>query len=271
MMRLININLTLGNNKILDDITLAVTPGEFVVLAGPNGAGKSSALKVLSGEHLADNGAVKLGDDNLDRWSLEEQARIRSVLPQDFQLNFNLSALEVVLLGRLPHEGLTTKKRNVEVAHACLELTDATHLATRSFPTLSGGEKQRVQLARILAQIWEAMENARPHYLLLDEPTASLDIEHQLLILELARSFAMKGAGVLAVLHDLNLSANYADKLILMKNGRIIESGEPQHILTPEVIDKVFNVQMTKEWSEAEKTHYYLPKSISKPPATLSG
>jgi iron complex transport system ATP-binding protein len=160
-------------------------------------------------------------------------------MPQQSQLHFAFSVLEVVLMGRTPHLQGGETKRDWQIAEAALESVDMADFAERSFPTLSGGEQQRVHLARTLAQIWSPPANGN-RYLLLDEPTASLDLAHQHNVLQAARGLATDGVGVLAILHDLNLAAQYADHVVVMQQGRVHAQGAPDIVFTPTCIHDVF-------------------------------
>ncbi len=175
-------------------------------------------------------------------WSLKERAQIRAVLPQDSSLSFPFTALEVVLMGRAPHVKGAESRRDFEIARKSLEAVEAIHLEERLYPTLSGGERQRVQLARVLAQIWENAEN-QTRYLLLDEPISNVDVAHQHETMRLARRFAGEGAGVLVILHDLNLAAQYADRIAVMKSGQMLSVDKPENIFTPESIEEMFGVR----------------------------
>ncbi|HBC53595.1 MAG TPA: heme ABC transporter ATP-binding protein [Alphaproteobacteria bacterium] len=250
MLAAVDIDLALDGHRILDSVSLGLRAGEFVAVLGPNGAGKSTLLAILSGIRKPDAGDVTLDGRPLFSWAPQALARKRAVLPQFSELNFGFRALEVVQLGRTPHTGQSSRKRDLDVAFAALEATEAAHLADRIYPTLSGGEKQRVQLARILAQLDlpapierspdRATDQAR--YLLLDEPIASLDPAHQHATLKIARNAARQGAGVLAILHDFNLAAMYADRLVLMHRGQVAAIGDAASVLTPALIDTVFNL-----------------------------
>lgn len=211
---------------------------------GENGAGKSTLLKVCTGQTLASSGTVMLAGKLLAGWKAIEQARLRAVLPQDSQVAFQMTASEVVLLGRSPHCNGYPGLIDVDIAQEALAGVDASHLAHRLFPTLSGGEKARVMLARVLAQIWTPWGN-HPRCLLLDEPIAALDIAHQHLVLEVVRRFAIEQRiAVLAVLHDLNLAAQYADTVALLKAGKLIAYGAPDAVLTPEHAAHCFSMPM---------------------------
>jgi iron complex transport system ATP-binding protein len=176
---------------------------------------------------------------------MRERARTRAVLPQSAALAFGFTGLETVLMGRYPHSLGAARAHDLEIARTALARLDAAHLETRFVTTLSGGELARVQLARVAAQIWPEAPGA-PRYLLLDEPIASLDPAHQHLALRTARSFAhAHGCGVLAVLHDINLAAQYADRVVLLRQGRVLAEGAPAPVLTPAALRECFNVEAT--------------------------
>jgi len=225
---------------LVRDATLALEPGKVHALLGANGAGKSTLLRLLAGELDPDAGQIELNGRPLAAWSPREQARQRAVLPQLHGLSFGFTSTQVVALGRLPcpqHR----PEREREIVMEALDAAGVAALASRKYPTLSGGERARVQLARVMAQIWEPVElGAR--YLLLDEPTASLDLAHQHECLAMARCFAAGGAGVLAILHDPNLALRYADAATLMKDGRVIASGAPRDALTAENLQAAYGV-----------------------------
>jgi iron complex transport system ATP-binding protein len=225
---------------LLENVSIVLRPGEVLAVAGPNGAGKSTLLRVLSGGLYPTTGDVFLDGRTLRSWPAQRLAQSRAVLSQQSGLTFAFTSMEVALLGRTPHDGDHAGSHAREVAAAALEYTEALHLAHRNYLTLSGGERQRVQLARVLAQIWESRCGSR--YLLLDEPTAALDMAHQHRTLEIVRDFARRDSGVLVILHDLNLAAQYADRLLLLKNGCPHALGSPEDILRPEVILDVFGV-----------------------------
>lgn len=240
-----NITVQIGAKRILDDVSLAVNPGEVVALLGANGAGKSTLLKAMCGDVKTKSGEINLENRALQNWHYHELARRRAVLSQHAEMNFPFTAREVALLGRNPHVSGSESKRDLEIVEKALETVEAAHLAAQSFPTLSGGERQRVHLARILAQIWEMPGKDQARYLLLDEPTASLDLAHQHLTLRAARKFSGENTGVLVVLHDLNLAAHYADRVCLMKNGKIFRDGTPMETLTAANVREVFDFDVS--------------------------
>ena len=230
-----------GEATLLAGVSAAVVPGSVLAVVGPNGAGKSTLLHALAGDARPAAGDVLLDGRPLHSWRPEALARVRAVLGQSSALGFAFTALEVVLLGRAPHAGTVSRARDLAIASAALAAAGAATLRARSYPTLSGGEQQRVQLARALAQVWDVGPQA-PRYLLLDEPTAALDLAHQHRALLRARDWAQRGAGVLVVLHDLNLAATYADRILVLRAGRSIACGPPAEVLTPAVIETAFEV-----------------------------
>lgn len=252
------ITFNIGKKILLNDVSVTVKTGEILAVVGANGAGKSTLLKVLSGELRPRSGKVSFDRRPLRAWRAEEIARVRGVLPQSSTLTFPFTAFEVVLLGRTPHVFRGKQQRDCEITQSALELADVADLAERDFRTLSGGEQQRIQLARVLAQIWDKPLNGN-RYLLLDEPTASLDIVHQHLILRTARKFANEGTAVLVVLHDLNLAAAYADRIAMMKNGRVLQIGNPGEVLQSKLIREVFAVETVITKHPTSNTPFVIP------------
>ncbi|MBX3015570.1 MAG: heme ABC transporter ATP-binding protein [Caldilineaceae bacterium] len=249
------VSVRVGSTTLLDRVSLTLAPGELVAVVGTNGAGKSTLLRVLIGDLRPWTGEVRLAGRPLTAWKGREVARMRAVLPQDSALTFPFTALEVVLMGRAPHCGTQERPVDYAIANAALAATDALPLAERLYPTLSGGERQRVQLARVLAQIWEAPPDAplvSPHrqtgqerYLLLDEPTSNLDLAHQHATLRVTRTLAQTGVGVLAIVHDLNLAAQYADRVVVLKGGTLMAAGPTPEILTPTILSKAFAIPVS--------------------------
>jgi len=235
-----NISLHLSGFDLLRNISLEVEAGAVTAIVGPNGAGKSSLLKVLTGEVTATRGDVYLNQRELTHWPLLDRAQMLAVLPQHTLLNFPFTADEVVGLGRIPHQTGVTKDNQI-IAQA-LDLVDASYLQKRFYTQMSGGEKQRVQLARVLAQIWQPSDHGE-QFLVLDEPTSAFDLSHQQLTLDIVRQLAERGVGVLMVVHDLNLAARCADNLVVFDGGVIAAQGKPKDILSEQLIDKVFGVK----------------------------
>ena len=242
MLAVRNIHVRVGASHLLTDVSLTVSNGEVVAIVGPNGAGKSTLLKALCGDITPSCGEVVLNGRRLQAWQRRERARVMGVLPQESTLTFPFTVLEVVVMGRTPHG--PGGREDQTIARAALEAAGMGAFEQRIYPTLSGGERQRVHVARVLAQVWEEPGDG-PCYLLLDEPTTSLDLAYQHHTLETFRQFAAKGAGVLAVLHDLNLAAQFADRIVVLRDGHQLASGCPHDVLTPDIIQAAFAFSAT--------------------------
>jgi iron complex transport system ATP-binding protein len=254
--------------ELLDRVSLDLVPGEVHALLGRNGAGKSTLLKLLAGDLQPRRGHVRLNGRTLAEWSPRQRARLRAVLPQQDSLRFGFTAEQVVALGRYasPLHSLEAERRIVREALAMAGVAD---LAQRKYPSLSGGERARVQLARVMAQIWEAPAEAElgtSRYLLLDEPTASLDLAHQHACLLQARCFAASGVGVLAVLHDPNLALRYADRTTVLEHGRVIGQGPTRELLTAELLQRTYGIgiELVQTGGEA------MPVMVAHPPQPAS-
>ncbi len=241
MIKTRNVCLRLGNKSLLEDVDLTLAASTVTVVMGPNGAGKTSLLRVLTGELAADKGQVLLHDKPIAAWRSEERARLMAVLPQASTLNFPFSVEEVIQLGRTPHSsGL---KRDREIVHETLKQVDGTHLVDRLYTQLSGGEKQRIQLARVLAQIWEPVAEGE-RLLILDEPSASLDLAHQQLLLDTVKTLSRRGLAVVMVMHDFNLASGCADKLVMLGEGRVLANGTVSEVLQVDTVRRVFGVDV---------------------------
>ena len=250
-----------GSRTLLRGVSLALPPGRLTCMIGPNGAGKSTLLEVLSGLRRTDEGDAVLEGRPLARWRPEVLARRRSVLPQASPLSFPLTALEVVLLGRTPWAGQSDRMRDLDCVHAALCETDTLALVERRYPTLSGGERQRVQLARVLVQLDFTRNEAtfEGRFLLLDEPTAALDIAHQHAFLRTAQRLAQRGAAVLAIVHDPNLALLYADHVVMLADGRIAARGDPRTVVTAERMRRIFGIEVAIERHPARDRVYAVP------------
>ncbi|OEE75302.1 heme ABC transporter ATP-binding protein [Enterovibrio norvegicus FF-162] len=227
-------SLSMGNKVLLDDVSVRFNSGELTIILGPNGTGKSSLLKLLSREWPC-NGELNFYDKPAPEWKPEILAQSVGILPQSSSLTFGFTVREVVELGGL---ALSVPQREINnIATANMTQTDVLHLEDRLYPSLSGGEKQRVHLARVLTQLSKA---TRSTVLMLDEPTSALDIGHQHKTLRLAKQLANEGSAVIAVIHDLNLASQYADRVIMLNNGKIVADGAPEAVLTSTNIEAVY-------------------------------
>ncbi len=219
-----------GNRQVLAGINLCLQAGSLTALVGPNGAGKSTLLALLAGDAVPEQGKALLQGRALADWPVRELARQRAVMAQDHAVHFAFSVHEVVAMGRLPHP--PDPVADAGIIDAALAEVDVTALAARDVQTLSGGESARTSLARALAQ--------HTPVLLLDEPTAALDLRHQERTLHSARALARQGRCVVVVLHDLNLASAYADRIVMLCEGRIAADGTPRDVLTRDIIGRVY-------------------------------
>jgi len=255
--------LTRQGRPILDKVSLRLVPGRFTVVIGPNGAGKSTLLKLISGDIKPDSGHILYGDEDISRLKPRQLAERRAVLPQSTSLSFPFTALEVVRMGAIAAGSL----KPCEDARTALARVGLAALEARAYQALSGGEQQRVQFARVLAQLPTPVNEAGPRALFLDEPTSSLDLTHQISVLEIAREFAAAGGMVMAVLHDLNLAAEFADSLLILKGGRAIAEGPPQTIIRDDIITSVYGLSGTVG-RIPQTTPFVLPQSRHPAPAS---
>lgn len=235
-----NLTYKVKEYTILKGINFVIRPGEMVALLGANGAGKSSLIKLLNGEQVPTEGGINLCGTNLVDYKAISLARTRATMAQHHHMSADFSVREVVMMGRYPHYDNKPKDNDYKAVAQTMRLCGVEHLEERSILSLSGGEKQRVHLARVLAQLW-GQPNA---LLLLDEPISAMDIKYQHQTLALARSLADNGWMIVAVLHDINLSAQYADRLFLMKNGRKMMDGTPSEVLNTRNIYTIFGIDV---------------------------
>lgn len=235
-LQLKDISLAYGDRTIVSDINFEADFGQILGIIGPNGSGKSTILKSICLLNKPTAGHINLDGVELSQLSREELARQVGVVPQSPPLPDNFTVLDTVLMGRYAHLGLlrNESKRDIDICYQAMERTNIEHLAQRHVGQISGGEKQRVLIARALAQ--------EPRFLLLDEPTTHLDIQHQLEVMELVRSLADSGLGVVAALHDFSLAGRYCDRLLLLKDRHIFKEGTPRDVITPENIEACFGV-----------------------------
>lgn len=243
MIELNGVTVKIAEKTLVQDVSMQVRPGRVGVLIGPNGAGKSTLLRIATGEHLPVKGNVTVDETPLSACSSRSLAQRRAVVRQHSSLTFPFPVLEVVLMGRTPHLKGSETRRDIDIAWAAMVKTGVAHLAHQSYTTLSGGERQRVDVARALTQIWDEVPGHN-RYLLLDEPTASLDIAHQHDTLKLVREIAACGVGILVVLHDLNLAAQYADDIVVLHQGCCLARGGPVEVLNPDIIEKAFSLSV---------------------------
>jgi iron complex transport system ATP-binding protein len=233
-----DIHASLGRKPVLHGVSLNACAGQVTAIVGPNGSGKTTLMRCLTGE-LACKGRITLGGQDLASISPEALALRRAVLPQSAALSFPFTVTEVVRIG------LDARGERVDaLLPAALAAVDLPGFSGRLYQELSGGEQQRVQLARVLAQVWQPVDAAGPRWLLLDEPVSSLDIAHQLVVMRLAADYARRGGGVIAVLHDLNLTALFAQTLVLMSAGRVLAQGPAAEVLTDDLLSRAYGCRL---------------------------
>ncbi|MEU8545759.1 heme ABC transporter ATP-binding protein [Streptomyces roseoverticillatus] len=227
-----SLSVRLGGRAVLDGVGLGVAAGEVLALVGPNGAGKSTLLAALAHDLPAAAGEVRIDGEPAAAWSAAELALRRAVLPQSAELSFPFPVEEVVRMGRAPWAGTPAEGEDDAAVREAMAAAEVTGFASRPFAALSGGERARVALARVLAQ--------RTPLLLLDEPTAALDLRHQELVLRICRERAAAGAAVVVVLHDLGLAGAYADRIAVLHGGRVAAEGPPARVLEAELLTRVY-------------------------------
>ena len=256
-----------GNVKVLGNVDFSAAYGELLGVIGPNGSGKTTLLRTISRILKPKVGTILLEGEEVMEMKNKEFSRKFAAVAQGTSVNFDFTALDIVLMGRNPHLGrleLETE-RDVEIARRCMELTNCWHLAERPITELSGGERQLVIIARALTQ--------EPKVLLLDEPTSHLDINYQIEIMELLKRLTShEGLIVIAVIHDLNLAAQYGDRLILMHKGKIVSTGTQQEVLTAENIKKTFGADVIVKKHALTNLCYVLPvpSPVKRPPEASS-
>lgn len=240
------IGVSAGASTLLQGVDLQLAPGHVGAILGPNGAGKSTLLSVLAGLRAPDHGSVTLNGQAVSPAQVHRLARHRAVLPQETAVAFDFRLQEVVELGRYPHQ-LQPSRHEADIVQAAMQATGVAHMAQRAIASLSGGERARAQLARVMAQIWERPADGAPRWLLLDEPTAALDLRHQHDTLNTVQRWAREqGVGVLAVLHDPNLALRYADRAWVLEGGQMRASGYPARVLRPALVQRVWQVQASR-------------------------
>jgi len=243
-----DVTFTVGGRELLSGISASFEPGKLHLIIGPNGAGKSTLIKQLARLTRPMTGAVLYEEEDVADVGEAVLARKRAVLSQAIEVAFPLSVREVVMMGRYPHFGGSPGPLDHKLVDQLMDFVDVTEFASRNYQTLSGGERQRVNFARVLAQVWPSDHGTagfpKCRYLFLDEPLTFLDIHHQIDFMKKVRDFAAAPDAVtIGVVHDLNLAARFADRLYMLKGGRIIAAGEPTQVLTAKLIREVFSVE----------------------------
>lgn len=268
-MRVNNISFKAGNRSILSNLSFELRTGEITVVLGPNGAGKSTLLRLLAGEMKPHSGDIYFDNQPMHKISPAALARQRAVLTQQYAISLPFICEEVVMMGRYPHFSNIPTAQDADIVTAAMDDMEVTHLRSRPFQTLSGGEQQRVQVARVLAQLWNPTNDNKYKLLLLDEPTSSMDILHQQMLLTKARQLAQQQYAVLLVLHDLNLAAQFAHHILLLQNGKLLADGSASEVLQPHTIQKAYGIEVSILQSEAHDHPIIVPVSKVNTPLCL--
>ena len=251
-----SVSLKLDNRQILKDVSLEINESEIVSVIGPNGAGKSTLLNVLTGDISPDSGDIIYDNKQLNKISIQERAFTRSVMSQMQTLVFNFNVKDVIEMGWL-QRGNSDFSSNFSMAFEAVTTECNVHnLVHRKFNSLSGGEQRRVHFARTLLQLWRPSQSNDPRYLLLDEPTANLDLSSEMLLMNILKARASSNVGILVILHDLNLASHFADKIAIMKDGEIKAFGKPEEIMTDDFLTSIYEVPIKVKY-EPLRVHYY--------------
>ena len=251
------VSISVGGTTLVDAVSLRIGAGEMVAIVGPNGAGKSTLLRMLSGDLRPSRGTISLKQRDLQAYAPRELAQHRAMLSQHVNVTFPFTVEEIVTMGG----GESPRAATRGLVEAALDEVGLTHFSARQLPTLSGGEQQRAHFARVLVQLacGEALKG--PGLLLLDEPTSSLDLRHQIDLVETARRRAQNGTAVIAILHDLNLAMRFADRILLLHQGRLAIDGDRATAMTAETIRQIFDVEVAIETTDGG-VPFLLPQTM---------
>ena len=244
MLRAENLSYWIGKSVLLQTVDVAFEPNKFHVIMGANGAGKTTLLRLLAGNLHPSEGQVYLFDKPLREFTKRELASRRAVLSQHYQVAFPIEASDVVMMGRYPYFKTAPSRNDKEICSDALYLMQSQDLATREYNTLSGGEAQKIQMSRVLAQIWEAFKGEE-RILFLDEPVSHLDLKYQHQLLETAKELCKRNVTVIAILHDINLALLYADHILFLKAGRLVHETQQPSSITAAMLNDVFDVNVT--------------------------
>ncbi|MEM7214511.1 MAG: heme ABC transporter ATP-binding protein [Pseudomonadota bacterium] len=260
MISALDVSVRFGRREVVKSVELKASAKGITAIIGPNGSGKTSLLRALSGE-VSYSGDVTINSLEVKGTPAWRLASERAVLPQFSNVTFPFTVREIISLGIIAKSQRVAGAAENTLPERALAKVGLSDFCGRRYHELSGGEQQRVQFARVLAQVWEPVLDGIPRWLFLDEPISSLDIQHQLTIMNIARDFAKSGGGVVAILHDLNLAAMYADQIVLMKDGEILSDGTPQKVLTNALLKKAFDCDLKVGKVPTKDQKFILPQT----------
>jgi iron complex transport system ATP-binding protein len=241
-----NITHNYNNERVLDDISFSVTEKEFFIITGPNGSGKTTLVKTVAGIIKQDGGSIEILGRKIDNYAQKELARIIAFVPQETLIEFPFTVEELVFMGRAPHLGILGigEEKDILSAKQAMEFTGIEKLSQRRLNELSGGERQRAFISRALCQ--------EPKILILDEPTASLDLSHKINIMKLLKKLkSEQNMTIIMVTHDLNFVAMYGEKVLLMDKGKVVKIGTPENVFNRNILEKVYNCRLIIDKSPA--------------------
>ena len=250
------VSYSINQKEILNDISFELNQGEIISVIGPNGAGKSTLLSILSGDINPTLGSVLYNGENITDIDIQDRAFTRSVMSQSQQIIFDFSVREIIEMGWIErgdsYFSNDFETAIIDVAKEC----DLMNLMNRQFNVLSGGEQKRVHYARTLLQLWRPSKSKEPRYMFLDEPTASLDLFFEMKLMNSIKNKSKNGYGILVIIHDLNLAANFSDKILFLNNGHVVSFGEPSSVLNEKDLSEVYKIAMQVDKSNLRITYY---------------
>jgi len=239
-----SIDINLNKREILKNISIEVKENEILSIIGPNGAGKSTLLKSLAGDVNPTNGNIFYDEININQIDIQERAFTRSVMSQLQPIAFDFSVKEIVEMGWINRGESKYADQFDDAVKEVILKCGVKDLIDRNFNNLSGGEQRRIHFARTLLQLWRPSNSSDPKYLFLDEPTANLDLTYEIKLLNIVKDVAQEGAGVILVLHDLNLAAKFSDKVAILKDGLLIDIGLPKDILKSTLLSDIYEIKV---------------------------